>query len=360
MRAKQFLGIVLAGVMAASLMGCGSTGKTPKESVAGESVTGESAAGESVAGESAAGKEKENPPEGQWKPTHDITIRVPNAAGGTMDTITRIIAQGIQKGTGTTVMVNNLTGASGAIAANDLLSNKADMTEMMTSGIALFTLAPLFNQDIKVNLDDFTIISGLVSEDFVLCVNPGKSGIKDFEGLLEYGKTNRILFGSNTPGGSTHMLGTALFGEAGVNGEAVTSDGTNKDMLALVGGDVTCAIGNSSACQQFIEEGTAVPILVFSPEPYTGFEGYTVPTAVEKGFDIQFKSCNFLMAKKGVEEQTVNQVYEMIKEYTQTDEFKELAASAKYVPDLTDGAAAKAVIEQAAGTCQNIYDKYYK
>ena len=64
------------------------------------------------------------------------------------------------------------------------------------------------------------------------------------------------------------MLGTALFGEAGLNAEAVTSDGTNKDMLALTSGDVVCAIGNASACQQFIEEGTAVPIVVFSADAY--------------------------------------------------------------------------------------------
>ena len=45
------------------------------------------------------------------------------------------------------------------------------------------------------------------------------------------------------------MLGTALFGEAGLNAESVTSDGTNKDMLALTSGDVVCAIGNASACR---------------------------------------------------------------------------------------------------------------
>lgn len=98
-------------------------------------------------------------------------------------------------------------------------------------------------------------------------MNPEKSGIHNWEELKAYGEKERILFGSNTPGGTTHMLGTALFGEAGLNAEAVTSDGTNKDMLALTSGDVVCAIGNASACQQFIEEGTAVPSWYFQRTP---------------------------------------------------------------------------------------------
>lgn len=349
MKKRRWMAWLMAGMMV-SLAGCSSQ----QGSTGGETKT------ETIAKSNQADADQPQANETQWKPEHDITIRVPNAAGGTMDTITRILGQGLQKSTGTTVMINNLTGASGAIAANDLLSKDADSCEMMTSGIALFTLAPLFNKDIQVNLDDFTIVSGMVSEDFILCVNPEKSGIHNWDELKAYGNGNRILFGSNTPGGTTHMLGTALFGEAGLNAEAVTSDGTNKDMLALSSGDVTCAIGNASACQQFIEEGSAVPIAVFSAEAYTGFEGFTVPTVKELGYDIQFKSCNFLMVKKGVDQETVDQIHQILVSYTETDEFKELAASAKYEPDMSDGAKVRAMIEDSAATCQEIYDKYYK
>ena len=199
----------------------------------------------------------------------------------------------------------------------------------------------------------------MASEDFVLCVNPEKSGIHNWEELKAYGEKERILFGSNTPGGTTHMLGTALFGEAGLNAEAVTSGGTNKDMLALTSGDVVCAIGNASACQQFIEEGTAVPIVVFSADAYEGFEGFAVPSVVDLGYDIQFKSCNFLMAKKGADQAALDQIHDMIQAYTETEECKKLAESAKYVPDIADGDTVRAMIEDSAKMCQEIYEKYY-
>ena len=58
----------------------------------------------------------------------------------------------------------------------------------MVGGIALFTLAPLFNPDIKTNMDDYQFVCSLVSEDQVLFVAPDKTGIKDWEGLQEYAK----------------------------------------------------------------------------------------------------------------------------------------------------------------------------
>ena len=130
-------------------------------------------------------------------------------------------------------------------------------------------------------------------------------------------------------------------------------------MLALTSGDVICAIGNASACQQFIEEGTAVPIAVFSAEAYDGFEGFTVPSVVDLGYDIQFKSCNFLIAKKGADQAALDQIHDMILAYTETEECKKLAESAKYVPDIADGASVRAIVEESANMCREIYEKYY-
>lgn len=299
-------------------------------------------------------------PSGDWRPESAINIRVPFAAGGSLDTITRIIGQGLQETYNQTVIVNNKTGANGAIAANDVLSLKPDAREMVTGGISLFTLAPLFNREINVNLDDFEMICALVSEDFLLFVAPGNSGLKTFEDLMNHGKTNRVLFGSNNPGGTTHMLATALFGEAGVNARAVTSPGSAQDLLALVGDNVVCAVATAQVARQYVEEGSIVPVLVFSDEEFTGYPGHTVPTAKGKGYDIVFRSCNFLMTKKGVDKKVVDQIYKDILAFYETDRFKTLAANANYEPDTSDGETVRQVIKDAAATCQTIYDKYYK
>lgn len=296
---------------------------------------------------------------GEWKPPSSINMRVPFAAGGSMDLATRIIGQGLQDKYGQTVIVSNLIGANGALAANDLLSTAPAPTELCSAAISLFTLVPLFNPDIKVDLDAFTIVANMISEDFILLVAPGNSGIKSYEELLAHGKGNRVLFGSNVPSGTTHMLQTALFGEAGINARAVTSSGSNKDLLALVAGDVVCTVSPSSLAAQFIEEGTLVPVLVFSDDPYTGYPGFTVPTARSKGLDLIFRSANFIMTRKEVDQAIVDQMYRDIQEYYKTEKFKTLAANAKYIPDYSDGATTKKLILSAADTCQRVFDKYY-
>lgn len=348
MKTKQFLTFIFALIMIISLVGCGKQ-STPDST---DNNDTEQTPTESNSADDALSPE-------EWTPEKDITIRVPFAAGGSADTFTRIIGQGLQDKYEKTVIINNLTGANGSIAATDLVNQEASASEMMAGGIAMFTLAPLFNPAIEMNLDDFKMVSGIVSEDFILCINPSESGINSWEELEAFGKENRILFGSNTPGGATHMLATALFGDAELEAEAVTSDGSNNDVLALLSGDVTATIAPSSVVEQHIGDESIVPIAVFSDDEYTGFEGYTVPTVKSLGYDIVFRSLNFLMTRSEVEQSDIDAVYNAIQEFFATDKFKDLAEKAKYVPDTSNGEEIKETIEKAAELSKNVYEKYY-
>lgn len=346
---------LLCLTLAASLAGCGSsnggTASTPSETTTAVSET---------TGSETAASEGSNITADSFLPTQDFNIRVPFAAGGTLDTIVRIFAQGLQETYGKTVIVNNLTGANGTISGADLASADSDATQLMAGGIAMFTLAPLFNPDASLKIDDYQFVSGLVQEDFVLFANPDQTGINNWNDLVSYAKNNRVVFGSNAPGGTTHLLATMLFNEAGIDAEAVTSDGSAKDLLATVGGNVTCAIATTSLGEQYVEEGSLVPIMVFSDEDYTGYDGYTVKTAKSFGYDIVFRSCNFLMTKSDVNHEDVEAVHQALVDYSKTDEFKELAKNAAYTPSLDDGDTVKKIIEDAAEMCQEAYEKYYK
>ncbi len=294
-----------------------------------------------------------------YAPKKDLNIRVPFAAGGSADSMARIIAQGLQETYGKTVFVNNLTGANGAIAAADLASVPADATEMMVGGIAMFTLTPLFNSSVALKLDDYQIVTGLNSEDQLLFVNPSVCGVTDWEGFVEYAKSHRIVFGSNAPGGATHLLSTVLFGSAGINAEAVTSDGSAKDLLAVAGGNVICAMAPSSVGAQYVEEGTLVPILVMSEEPYTGYEGIEVPTAKSFGYDVVFKTCNFIMTSKDADPAEVAAIYDAILAYSETEAFKTAAANISWVPVLADGATVTENIQNARALCEYGFNTYY-
>ncbi len=353
---KKVLAFILAGAMALSIAACGKTEgtnttgeaekQTAEENVVEESSEAGSADTTAVTADSFA-------------PSKDFSIRVPFAAGGSADTIARIVAQGLQETYGKSAVVNNLTGANGAIAAADLDSAKSDATELMVGGIAMFTLAPLFNKDINMNIDDYQFVSNLVLEDQLLFVSPSNSGIEDWDGLVKYAADNRVIYGSNAPGGATHLLATMLFGEAGIEAEAVTADSSAKDLLAVASGNVVCAIAPASVGVQYVEDGSLVPIAVFSEENYTGYEGYDVPTVQSLGYDIVFRTCNFIMTKADVNPDDVAAIHQAILDYSETDEFKELAKNANYTPSLEDGETVKQIILDTADLCKEAYEKYY-
>lgn len=351
---KKVLALIMAGTMALSMAACGNTQSqdTPKEPEKQEKVQTEGT-------EAGGATDISGITADSFKPSKDFNVRVPFAAGGSADTIARIIGQGLQETYGKSVIVNNLTGANGAIAAADLDSAKSDATELMVGGIAMFTLAPLFNKDINLNIDDYQFVSGLVLEDLILYVNPSNSGIEDWDGLVEYAADNRIVFGSNAPGGATHLLATMLFGEAGLDAEAVTSDGSGKDLLAVASGNVVCAVAPASVGAQYVEDGSLVPIAVFSEENYTGYEGYDVPTVQSLGYDIVFHTCNFIMTKADVAPEDVAAIHQAILDYSETEEFKDLAKNANYIPYLEDGETVKQIILDASDLCKEAYDKYY-
>lgn len=276
-----------------------------------------------------------------------------------MDTITRLAVAGFNKNYGTTVLVNNITGASGAIAASDLLSKQPNVCELMSGGIVLFTLAPLFNSEVKVNVNDYKFVSGLISENFILCVNSA-SGIKSWDDLKTYAKSHRILVGCQPAGDGTHMLASAVFGGSGIKWEAVSSDGSSKDVLALASNEVNVAIATESVMSQYVSSGKITPIMCFGDKSYTGYSGYTVPTAESLGFDgVKWQSLNFLCTRAAVSDADVNGMYNSIKTYCNTDEFKTSCKKANITPYICDGNECKKTVSDAETFCKNMYEKYY-
>lgn len=293
-----------------------------------------------------------------YVPKGDFNIRVFAAAGGVADSITRIAAKGLQEDYGVTAVVSNLTGASGAVAVADLDSYKPSINELAVVSMSLFTMAPLMNPDIKASLDNYEIVGSLIRDDFVLLVS-SKSGIKNWDDLVAYGKNNQIIYGSNTPGGFTHVVQVALFGEAGLNAQALTSDGSNKDILAVMSGDAICATATATLAKTYIDSGEVIPIAVFSDKNYTGYNGFDVPTVKSLGYDITLPSYNFLISRAGVSKEEASGLYKALLSYRETDSFKTQAANANYIPDNTDGETLRKEIEHYAEVCKDIYDKYY-
>ena len=107
---KKIIALALALVMLFALCACGSSAGPAAEKPAADKADTPAA---ETSGEA-------------WEPTQPITILNYVAAGGAMDLATRKFVEIANKYTNATFVVDNMTGASGMIAAEYVMSQPAD------------------------------------------------------------------------------------------------------------------------------------------------------------------------------------------------------------------------------------------
>lgn len=294
----------------------------------------------------------------EYTPSGEFNIRVFAKAGGVADIISRIAAQGLQEQYGVTAIVNNLTGANGAVAAADMNAYAPSINELSVVSMNLFTMGPLMNPELNIHFEDYAVVASLIRDEFVLYVSKD-SGITSWEDLVAYAEENPVTYASNTPGGNTHIVQTALFGDAGIVADALTSSGSNQDILAVMSGDAICTAATITIGQPYVESGDLIPLLVFADEDCTAFQGITVPSVAQFGYEVFLPSINFIICRAGVAQEEIDGLYNAIVAYRETDSFKEAAAAASYTPDNTTPDELVAEIGRVAEICKTIYEKYY-
>jgi tripartite-type tricarboxylate transporter receptor subunit TctC len=256
-----------------------------------------------------------------------------------------------------------MPGANGTIAGNDILSTAAAPEEMMSGGIAMVTLAPLVRKGMALNLADYKMVSGLIKEDWFLLVNTTKSGIKNWDDFEKYVKSHDdVIWSQNAPGEAGNMLFTALFGDMGVKSQNLTGNTAAKYMQAVLAGDALCTVITLSSALPYLgAEGDVItPIATFSDSPATDIGDFkAVPSIKSKGYDIVFKSFNFLFTRASVSDEAVNAVYDTIQKWNATPECQALCEKSHLVLDNSNPAECAKVLADSVAFCQRIYNSYY-
>lgn len=297
-----------------------------------------------------------------WKPDQKtITIRVANAAGGQADLIQRLVAKQVQSVTGTTTVVQNITGSSGFLMATDLNSYDPSPCELMLGTEALFAIAPLFNADINISLDDYTALYGNdgATAPVALAV-PATLGVNTWEEFLEYAKSNRIIVASNTPGGLTHLQATALMGAAGIEFTSVTDSGGNKNVLACLNGDANCVMVNTGVLHDYVESGKLIPLLQYNPTEFTGWDLAPIPSVKDAGYDIALESCSILCCRKGSDPVGVEAMSRIIVDYLTSDQGIQDLAEINSTLKVLDADTAYNRLKNEVATMKRLYETYYK
>ena len=172
-------------------------------------------------------------------PTKVITIVVPFAAGGPTDTLARLIGVPMSKTLKQQVIVENVVGAGGTIAANRVAKASPDGYTLLLHHIGHSTAPALYRNLPYDAIKDFEPI-GLVNEVPMTLVAKKDFPPKDLKELISYVKANKdkINLANAGVGAASHLCGMLFMSAIQTELTTVPYNGTGPAMNDLLGGQV--------------------------------------------------------------------------------------------------------------------------
>lgn len=109
-------------------------------------------------------------------PTRSITLVSPYPAGGITDLLCRIVGEELAKALGQSVVIENRTGASGAIAHTSVAKAAPDGHTLIMGGSAPTAITPALNKGVNYGPKDFEPIGYVAELPIVLSTHPSVPG----------------------------------------------------------------------------------------------------------------------------------------------------------------------------------------
>jgi tripartite-type tricarboxylate transporter receptor subunit TctC len=191
----------------------------------------------------------------QTYPDRAVRIIIAFAAGGTIDTLGRIVAQKLSDAWGQSVFVENRPGASGNIGAAAAAQSPPDGYTLHLGGQVLavnVTLAPMKGLD---PVRDFEPIMWIATAQDVLMVPPA-SPFRSVEELIDYAKAHpgELIYASLGIGSSGHLATTLFSDLAGIKLQHVPYNSYSQAVTDMISGRISLwittlggAVGNIQA-----------------------------------------------------------------------------------------------------------------
>lgn len=147
-------------------------------------------------------------------PSKPITLMVPYPAGGLSDVLARMVNNPLSKQLQQPVIVENLGGVSGAIAAQKVLNAPADGHYVFQGSPNELILSPLANAAVKFKSEDFRLVQMIGAAQMAVYARPDFPA-KNMDELIEYARKGAregkpLTYASVGPGSFYHLLGEQL------------------------------------------------------------------------------------------------------------------------------------------------------
>jgi tripartite-type tricarboxylate transporter receptor subunit TctC len=245
---------------------------------------------------------------GAWQPGGPITIVVPFTAGGPTDTVTRQIAGPMGEALGQQIVVSNVVGAGGTVAAGQVAAAAPDGLTVLMHHIGMST-APTLYPDLEYDpLTSFRTI-GLVTEVPMTIIGAARFEPNTLEELVAYVKANGtdVNYANAGVGAASHLCGVMIESAIDADVTEVEYEGTADaidDLLNPQSQDVDFLCDQTTNTVTHIKAGTVKAYAITSPERNDALPD--LATTTEAGLpDVQIQVWHGLYVPEGTPDNVV-------------------------------------------------------
>jgi len=251
----------------------------------------------------------------QTYPTKPVNLMVPYPAGGPSDSIARIFTVPLGKELGQPVIVENLGGVSGALAAQKVLAAPADGYYLFQGSPNEVILSALANAAIKFKAEDFRLVHPVAEAVMVFVVRKDLpvSNVDELIALARKSKDKPLTYGSVGIGSLYHLILENVQQVAGITLTHAPYKGNAPLLQDIGGGQVDFAVlVYSAGMGALAEQGRLKVIGQLGAQRSELLKN--VPTAGEgkelKNFS--YKIWSGLMVRKDTPEPVVQRLHQAI------------------------------------------------
>jgi tripartite-type tricarboxylate transporter receptor subunit TctC len=201
-------------------------------------------------------------------PERPVRIVVPFAAGNTLDTAVRVVAEEFRKNTGQPLLVEARPGGSGIVAAQAVAQAAPDGYTLLLSNTSMLTINPHTFSKLPYDAEkSFKPVSNFLGTAMVMAVhaNVPASTVREF---VDWARPqgSKVAYASFTAGNSSHFAGVIFNQKTGLSMVHVPFNGTPPAVQNLVGGQVQAAFLPLLAVKPHLEAGRVKVLAVTSPQ----------------------------------------------------------------------------------------------
>ncbi|WP_291466943.1 tripartite tricarboxylate transporter substrate binding protein [Acidovorax sp.] len=221
--------------------------------------------------------------QGTWPTGKTISYVVPFAAGGTTDTLGRLIGQQLGPVLGTTVVVENKGGAAGSVGSEAAARAAPDGYTLLGGTVSShainISLYPKLGYDPIKSFSPVTLI-GTNPVVLVVAANSPHKTLKDVLAAAK-GKDGGLSSASAGTGSSQHLAVELLAYKSGVKFTHIPYKGSGPAIQDVISGQVDMMFDTTVVAAPHIQSGKLRAIAVTSPKRLASMPD--VPTVAESG-----------------------------------------------------------------------------